>query len=153
MRVVLPTVKDVSKIFELIEVYAESGVVLKRTPEEILKNINDFRVVKINEKVVGCVSLYIYTETLAELRTLIIHPENQGQGIGRLLVNHLRDLSAELKIKKLFTLTQQPDFFIQCGFKIIEKSSLPEKIFKDCNHCKYFDDCVETALQIVLATK
>ncbi len=146
MVVALPTVEDVPELFQLIEIYSQTGIIIKRSSEEITKNINNFRVVKDSSKVVGCVSLFIYSSDLAELRTLIVAPDYHGRGIGSLLVERVKKWSQELKVSKLFTLTTQVTFFQRHGFHIIEKSLLPEKIFKDCQHCHYQNDCQETAL-------
>jgi amino-acid N-acetyltransferase len=39
-----------------------------------------------------------------------------------------------------------PLFFQKLGFKEIEKSELPQKIWADCIKCPYFPDCEEEAL-------
>ena len=40
-----------------------------------------------------------------------------------------------------------PDFFIKLGFKIVDKGTLPQKIWKDCFDCPKFPDCGETAVK------
>ena len=43
-----------------------------------------------------------------------------------------------------------PEFFEKIGFKRIDKSELPHKIWSDCIDCPHFPDCSEVALAISL---
>jgi len=49
-------------------------------------------------------------------------------------------------VKKVFVLTYIPEFFKKVGFKEIEKSQLPQKIWGDCIRCPKFPECDEIAL-------
>ena len=49
-------------------------------------------------------------------------------------------------ITRIFTLTYQPSFFRKLGFKDIDKSELPHKVWSDCINCSKFPDCNEEAL-------
>jgi amino-acid N-acetyltransferase len=51
-----------------------------------------------------------------------------------------------LGLDMVFVLTYVPQFFAGIGFKEIEKSTLPHKIWADCIKCPKFPDCDETAL-------
>ena len=53
-------------------------------------------------------------------------------------------------LKKVFVLTYVPDFFKKIGFKEVDKSVFPHKIWSDCLKCPKFPDCDETALMIEL---
>ncbi|MFP4087465.1 MAG: GNAT family N-acetyltransferase, partial [Desulfobacteraceae bacterium] len=55
-----------------------------------------------------------------------------------------------LGIKKVFTLTYVPDFFVKMGFEEIEKAVLPHKIWADCLKCPKFPDCDEIAMMLIL---
>jgi len=39
-----------------------------------------------------------------------------------------------------------PNFFSRFGFMIVDKSELPQKVWKDCINCVKFPDCDEIAM-------
>ncbi|NTW07905.1 MAG: GNAT family N-acetyltransferase, partial [Syntrophaceae bacterium] len=50
-----------------------------------------------------------------------------------------------------FSLTDKKDFFAKLGFKEVDRSTLPQKIWSDCFRCpKYPDYCDEVAMIIEL---
>ena len=49
-------------------------------------------------------------------------------------------------LKKIFALTYQEAFFTRLGFRVVDKSVLPQKIWADCVHCAKYPDCDETAV-------
>ena len=51
-----------------------------------------------------------------------------------------------LGIRRVFTLTYQADFFARHGFRVVDKASLPQKIWAECVKCIKFPDCDETAM-------
>ena len=50
------------------------------------------------------------------------------------------------QITKIFTLTYKPAFFEKFGFRQIDRSDLPLKIWSDCIICVKFPDCDEIAM-------
>ena len=57
----------------------------------------------------------------------------------------LYEKAKKLGIKRIFALTLSPDFFKKYGFKKIDKSMLPQKIWTDCFVCPKFSKCDEVA--------
>ena len=51
-----------------------------------------------------------------------------------------------LGMRRVFTLTYQTDFFARHGFRVVDKASLPQKIWAECVKCVKFPDCDETAM-------
>ena len=43
---------------------------------------------------------------------------------------------------------RESDFFRRFGFGEVNKEIFPQKIWKDCLHCRYANDCKETAMQV-----
>ena len=138
---------DVEAIFELLELYSASGIVLKRSKEDIAGYLKNFIVAVDNGSVCGCCAARDFGNDLLEVRSLVVAPERQGQGIGKKLVSFIIDrLDRERESWRLFTLTLQVAFFQSLGFQVVEKEIFPEKIWSDCSKCSKFHCCDETAL-------
>jgi amino-acid N-acetyltransferase len=141
------TVKDVVEIHALLKGHAEKGDLLPRALSDLYDDVRDFIVFQENETgVIGACALHIFWEDLAEIRSLVVRGSHQRQGIGSFLVKEALKEARSLGIGRVFTLTYRPDFFSKQGFKVIDKSELPQKIWTDCLRCVKFPDCDETAL-------
>ena len=142
--------QDARQIHKLLLNYAKDGLVLPRSLMEIFEAIRDFYVFVENERVVGAAALNICWEDLAEVRSLVVHEDFGGRGIGRHLVEACISEARQLGIGRVFALTYQQTFFEKLGFAVIEKSELPQKIWGDCIKCAKFPECDEIALSISL---
>jgi amino-acid N-acetyltransferase len=145
-----PKVRDGKSIQKLINHYAADGLLIPLSLQEIYERIRDFFVYTIDEKIVGVASLHIVWEDLAEFRSLAVQAGHQGQGIGRALVTRTLDEARDLELKKVFLLTYQKVFFEKLGFREVNKSELPHKVWSDCIKCIKFPDCDETAMALEL---
>jgi len=139
---------DVVIIQKLLAGFARKGKLLARSLSELYTNLRDISVARdeSNGQVIGCCSLHIMWEDLAEIRSLAVADEHQGKGVGRSLVQACVDEARELGIKKLFTLTYETGFFQRVGFQVVDKNIFPQKIWADCLHCPKFPECDEVAL-------
>jgi amino-acid N-acetyltransferase len=142
--------QDARQIHKLLLNYAKDGLVLPRSLMEIFEAIRDFYVFVDNERVVGAAALNICWEDLAEVRSLVVHEDFGGRGIGRHLVEACISEARQLGIGRVFALTYQQTFFEKLGFAVIEKSELPQKIWGDCIKCAKFPECDEIAMSISL---
>ena len=138
---------DVDKIVELTTYWAEKGENLPRSREDIMQAIHTFAVAEINDQVMGCAALYVYSTGLAEIRSLGLFPAAQGKGLGAELVAWLLWKARELEIQRVIALTRVPDFFEKLKFKLTSKDKLPEKVMKDCELCPRKHNCDEVALE------
>ena len=116
-----PTVRratpdDAPGIQALIDRYVPSGTLLPRSREFITLHSQDFIVVTVEGKIVGCVHLDEYAPSLSELRSLAVHPDVQGAGIGRLLVEATEQLARKRGHTTLFAVSNDEDFFHKFGF-------------------------------------
>ena len=144
------TMADSSAILELVNSYADQGLMLKKCPYDIYRYIQSFLVAEEKGCIIGCVRLAIAWKDLAEVASLAVHPEHLKKGVGRQLVKAALEQAKDLKISKVFTLTYQCDFFKKCGFNEVERDSLPHKVFGDCLNCAKVDCCDEHAFIKVL---
>jgi len=136
---------DVPDIVALVERFARRGEVLPRPPEEVYQTLREWVVARQGDRLVGCASLVILWADLAEIRSLVVTPDQQGKGVGRRLVTALMREAAELEIPQVFALTRKPGFFAKLGFHPVARETLPRKIWKDCIHCIKFVGCDEVA--------
>lgn len=140
--------EDAEKIREILYEYYLEGIVLERTVSEIISELNHFyTAIDYNDNIVGTVSYHDYGNSLKEIRSLAVQKAFQKAGTGKKLVKFaLADILKEEPQAKIFTLTYVPDFFKKMDFYEVDKSTLPEKIWKDCSKCPKKDECGETAL-------
>ncbi len=138
---------DVHHIWELLGGYAKESLLLPRTEEDIQEKIGNFRIAELDGNFVGCVALRNYGNNLFEVRSLAVLREYVGQGIGSAIVQGLIDHMKETGMPaRLFSLTYRTHFFTRLGFRIVDKSMFPDKIWSDCVICKKKDNCDETAV-------
>ncbi len=142
------TIKDIKTIHELLLLYGRKGELLPRPLSELYDHIRDFsvHVDTQTDLLTGCCALQFCWEDLAEIRSLAVHPDHTGKGIGAGLVKAALSEAKNYRIREVFTLTYQPAFFKKFGFNIIDRASLPLKIWADCILCVKFPDCDETAM-------
>lgn len=143
-------ISDVEEIHKLISRYASEGQMLARARTTLYEGIREFSVVEIDEKVVAAGSLHVLWSDLAEIRALVVVPQHIKQGLGKLLVNTFLQEARELDLPKVFALTYKPEFFAKCGFRLIDKEDLPQKVWKECVNCPQFPNCEESAVIIDL---
>ncbi|UCD66495.1 MAG: N-acetyltransferase [Deltaproteobacteria bacterium] len=144
---------DIKKIYNLLQYFADKDLLLGRSLSSLYDQLRDFSVYVVKdeddpdqEKLVGVCALHICWDNLAEIRSLAVIDEYHGKGVGRELINKALEDADFYGITKVFTLTYQPDFFRKLGFKDIDKSELPHKVWSDCINCSKFPDCNEEAL-------
>lgn len=139
-------VSDGASIHQLISYFADRGELLPRALSEIYENIREYFVVREGDRIIGCVALHVTWADLAEIRSLAVQEQEQNKGIGSMLVQACVEEAKALGIPKLFCLVRKPAFFEKHGFKLIEKTQLPQKVWAECYRCPKFPNCDEVAL-------
>jgi amino-acid N-acetyltransferase len=143
-------ISDVKDIHSLLTYFAGKQMLLARSLSDLYENVRDFFVIEEEGHVIGAGALHIIWEDLAEIRSLAIKEEFQRAGLGSGIISFALAEAREYGIKKVFTLTYQPEFFKKNGFNIIDKSQLPHKIWADCIRCPRFPNCDEIAMMMEL---
>lgn len=140
-------ISDADAICELINYYAERGRMLHRSLESVYESLREFMVAEGDDgAVVGCVAVDIFWSNLAEVKSLAVHGDVRGQGIGSQLVRKAIDEARMIGVEKLFTLTYEQRFFERLGFEVIDRDTLPEKVWRECFACPKVDACDEIAM-------
>lgn len=107
---------DLPAIKALIEHYVRDGILLPRTFQELEELLDNFFVAELDGEPVGCAALDIYNRKLAEIRSLAVAPEAQGNGVGKLLVQACVELAQERDILEVMAISASDTFFKSCGF-------------------------------------
>ncbi len=148
MKLRRATVEDVKIIYNLISEYSKKGLLLERTMSNIYDNIRDFFILEDKKEVVGIGSLHVCWEYLGEIRSLCVREKYLKKGYGSKLVEACISDAKELKLKQVFVLTYNINFFKNRGFRIIDKKELPHKVWAECVNCPKFPECDEIAMII-----
>jgi len=139
-------ISDVTAINALISSYAEVDRMLFRSMADIYENLQTFIVAELDGKIVGCCALEVIWSDLAEIKSLAVDEAYKGKGIGNKLVAAAVEQAEKLGVPKLFALTLEPVFFEKSGFQIVEKETLPMKVWSDCARCPKQQHCDEIAV-------
>jgi len=137
---------DADAIFALVDLWARRGEMLERPLAEIHEAIRDFKVARADAEVVGCGSLHIMGPDLAEVRSLAVGEDQQGQGVGAALVDACVDEARALGIERVFALTYRPGFFERQRFVVANVMDFPQKVWNECVRCPFFTNCREIAV-------
>lgn len=118
---------DVGGIIALLTPMEKDGVIVYRSREQIELDINNFTVMVLDGKVIGCVALYPYkTDGMAEIACMITSPEYNKSGYGSLLLKTAIEQASALKLSSVFVLTTQAEhWFKERGFKEQTTDQLP----------------------------
>jgi amino-acid N-acetyltransferase len=135
---------DVPAIVALINDYAARGVMLPKSSDSVAMALDDFIVAADRtDRLLGCAAIREYSPSIGEVGSVAVVARAHGTGIGRALVRHVEQLAGCRGIHQLVALTMTPRFFETLGYAVVEKSSYPEKVARDCAGCARRNDCPE----------
>jgi amino-acid N-acetyltransferase len=146
MKVRSATITDAEAIHSLVNFYAERDKLLFRSLADIYLNLQAFTVVELDRSVVGCCALEVVWSDLAEIKSLAVDQASTRKGLGKALVEAATEQARQLGVPRVFALTSDPAFFEKLGFTVVDKRTLPMKVWSDCCKCPKQDNCDETAL-------
>jgi amino-acid N-acetyltransferase len=139
--------QDAVNIFQLVNSLSGDGTLLRRNYAEICENVRDFAIAESEAGVfLGCGALHLYGPHLAEVRSIVVKPEAKGQGAGGKLLRALLEEAEYQGITSVCLFTRIPDFFFHFGFRVADRTTLPDKIYKDCQTCPRLYACDEVAM-------
>ncbi len=156
VRIRKAVVSDIRHVHKLLNGYGEKGLLLARPLSELYDHLRDFSILfdeKAEEPIVGVCALGICWEGREEMRSLAVAESYHGKGYGAWLVRNCLREAVALGIGTVFALTYVERFFYTLGFRKVEKSVLPHKIWADCLRCSKYPDCDETAVLVDLTAQ
>lgn len=138
---------DVPQLETLIAPYVATGDLLPRSNYDLCRHIKEYVVAQEPDgAIVGCGSLKIYSQALGEIAGLAVHPDAQGQGVGRAIMETLIAEARASGLSEVLALTRKPAFFVKLGFLTSEKEHFPLKVWADCARCPRQNCCDEVAV-------
>ena len=111
------TTEDLLSLAQFIEPFVSSGKLLPRTTKELKELLPHGFVAEMEGQMVGFAALEIYSDKLAEIRSLAVAGTRQGYGIGRELVCRCVQRAREERILEVMAITSADGFFSNCGFE------------------------------------
>ena len=130
---------DVPAIKRLVDTYA-GKILLEKNLVTLYEAVQEFWVAEYPDRpgeVVGCGALHVLWSDLGEVRTVAVHPDLTGRGIGHAVVDRLIAVARELALKRLFVLTFETDFFSRHGFTEVEGTPVTAEVFEEM--CRSYD--------------
>ena len=141
---------DAAAIDRLVTANVGLGQLLPRTEEEITRHVTRFFVANRGESVLGCGELAPLSDTLSEVRSLVVDAGSRGVGIGSAVLAALVSSAGRQGVQRLCAFTHVPRPFVTLGFSIVPHTWLPEKIMTNCQGCVWFRRCEQTAVVLEL---
>jgi amino-acid N-acetyltransferase len=148
--------QDARHIFDLVNSLSGDGTLLRRSYAELCENIRDFTIAErlphpasdlsSEPDFLGCGALHLYGPHLAEVRSIVVREDRRGLGAGDAI---LEALLAEAEVHQVLSVclfTRIPDYFEHLGFRVADRSAMPDKIYKDCQTCPRLYACDEVAM-------
>lgn len=149
------TIQDVPRMQAVINSHAEFGRMLFKSLAQLYEQLRDYAVFEVpgpdgKPTVVGCVAVTIIWADLAEVRALAVDESQRAKGIGSQLVRWAVGEAKRLGIRKLMSLTYEQRFFEKLDFVVVDKETLPLKVWSDCVRCPKRHGCDEIAMVRVM---
>ncbi len=122
------SIDDVAGILKLIKPLEENGSLVERSRELLETEIDNFKIVELEESVIACAALYPIGSDFAEIACIAIDNSFQKNGYGGRLLNSLEAQARIDGIKAIFVLTTVAShWFLGKGFQEAQLSDLPER--------------------------
>lgn len=138
---------DARRIHDLIQRNQQAGHLLPRQLGELIAHVDRFVVaVDARGSIVACGELAPLSQSLAEIRSLVVSEKRRGEGLGRRVVDAVRLRAKAGGYDDLCVFAHQPAYFAHMGFSIVPHTWLPEKISTDCRTCPLFRRCEQFAM-------
>ncbi|KAJ0240828.1 amino-acid acetyltransferase NAGS2 [Hirschfeldia incana] len=121
-------VDDLAGIRHIIKPLEESGILVRRTDEELLQAMDSFVVVEREGQIIACAALFpFFQDKCGEVAAIAVASDCRGQGQGDKLLDYIEKKASSLGLDKLFLLTTRTaDWFVRRGFQECSIEVIPE---------------------------
>lgn len=104
-------------VLALLKPFVDQKKLLPRTVDELDALLPNGFVAFVAGHLVGFATLEIYSQKLAEIRALVVAPDQQGRGVGRQLVDACLERARQEQIMEVMAISSAETFFRSCGFE------------------------------------
>lgn len=111
--------RDAEGVCAVIEHSASAGGVLRRALTDVEMAIDSFAVAEVGQRIIGCAALHVVDTDTAEVRSVAVHEDAAGLGVGSWVVDHLLDIAEQIGLCRVFLVTKIPGFFSRMGFSTL----------------------------------
>ena len=121
-------IEDVGGILELIEPLEQQGILLKRSRELLEQEIDQFRLLERDGRIIACAALYPFPDDgCGEVACIVTHPDYRGGQRGQRLLQELEHEARGRGLSSVFVLsTQTAHWFLEQGFIEAPRDRLPD---------------------------
>ncbi|XWS33481.1 hypothetical protein CRYUN_Cryun22dG0087000 [Craigia yunnanensis] len=107
-------VADLAGIKQIIQPLEESGTLVRRSDEELLKALDSFIVMEREGHIIACAALFpFFKDRCGEVACIAVSPECRGQGQGDKLLDYIEKKASSIGLDMLFLLTTRTaDWFV-----------------------------------------
>ena len=132
---------DVRAIAELVRPYSDRRILIAKDLITYFEDVQEFIVAEdaatsrppgsTGPSIVGCGALHVMWDDIAEVRTLAVHRNHLGTGVGAAILRELIERARGLGLQRLFCLTFEVDFFSRHGFAEISGTPVGTDVFSE----------------------
>jgi len=120
--------RDLPDILRLMEPLMQTGILLRRTAEQIQEKKDDYVVFEVDGSVHACGALHDWGEGQGEIAAVATDPLYTGMNLGRRIVSRLIEKARKAGMGRVFVLTTQTqDWFESLGFHEAPLDTLPDR--------------------------
>ncbi|KAK8270890.1 hypothetical protein V6Z12_D11G227200, partial [Gossypium hirsutum] len=115
---------DVAGSKQILQPLEESGTLVRRSVEELVKTLDSFIVMEREGQIIACAALFpFFKDKCGEVACIAVSPECRGQG-----QDYIEKKASSLGLDMLFLLTTRTaDWFERRGFKECSIDMIPDK--------------------------
>ena len=126
----LATAADIPKILQLIEPLEARGILVKRPPEILARDVDSgyYYVYTRDDTLLATAQLKRYSASHAELACLVVAPSYRRQGCGDAMLGFMERTAVAAGVSNVFALsTHTMQWFMERGFEQVGVDALPPR--------------------------
>lgn len=121
--------EDVERIIGLLQSNLSDVSLFQQPLREVRRNVAEFVLAEdYSGRVIGCAQLHSCRRDSVEILAVAVHPDSQGQGVGKALMTRCIDSAMSRDAPLLWLATAKPGYFARYGFEPMSKWKLPLEV-------------------------
>lgn len=122
-------INDIGGILALIRPLEQQGILVRRSREQLEREIERFTLIERDSLTIACAALYPFPqERMGEMACVAVHPDYRNSARGEQLLQRITTQARQMGLEKLFVLTTRSlHWFQERGFRPVEVDMLPQQ--------------------------